>query len=140
VKHRETSNTQQKGDMSNSSKKDHMNKPSSKPQGTGMELKNSFASLDNDKDNLWDQGIGIGLLIVLCALKGHELYWGGMRILLTRVSLPKLSKPWCILGDFNDALNLEDSSVGSSFLDILMREFKECVEEIELMDVPRSGL
>ncbi|GJR54457.1 hypothetical protein Tco_1404978 [Tanacetum coccineum] len=74
-------------------------------------------------------GIGIGLLIVLCALKGHELYCGGMRIL-----------PWCILGDFNAALNLEDSSVGSSSMDISMREFKECVEEIELMDVPHSGL
>ncbi|GJV04571.1 hypothetical protein Tco_1338140 [Tanacetum coccineum] len=48
--------------------------------------------------------------------------------------------PSCILGDFNDALNLEDSSVGSSFMDISIREFKECVEEIELMDVPRSGL
>nr|GEZ01739.1 hypothetical protein [Tanacetum cinerariifolium] len=42
--------------------------------------------------------------------------------------------------DFNAALNLEDSSVGSSSMDISMREFKKCVEEIELMDVPRSSL
>ncbi|GKF83549.1 RNA-directed DNA polymerase, eukaryota, reverse transcriptase zinc-binding domain protein, partial [Tanacetum coccineum] len=48
--------------------------------------------------------------------------------------------PWCILGDFNNALNIEDVSAGSSFMDISMREFKECIEEIELINVPRSGL
>ncbi|GKE53622.1 hypothetical protein Tco_1488778, partial [Tanacetum coccineum] len=46
----------------------------------------------------------------------------------------------CILGDFNAALNLEDSTVGSSRVDISMREFKECVAEIKVMDVARSGL
>ncbi|GJV60156.1 hypothetical protein Tco_1466256 [Tanacetum coccineum] len=42
--------------------------------------------------------------------------------------------------DFNDALFLEDVAVGASSIDIAMREFKECVEEIEVMDVQRSGL
>ncbi|GJT32442.1 hypothetical protein Tco_0922861 [Tanacetum coccineum] len=42
--------------------------------------------------------------------------------------------------DFNDALFLEDVVVGASSIDIDMREFKECVEEIEVMDVQRSGL
>nr|GEU42715.1 hypothetical protein [Tanacetum cinerariifolium] len=50
------------------------------------------------------------------------------------------NRPWCILGDFNDALNIEDTFVGSSIMDISMRGFKECIEEIELMDVLRSGL
>ncbi|GJS24787.1 RNA-directed DNA polymerase, eukaryota, reverse transcriptase zinc-binding domain protein [Tanacetum coccineum] len=50
------------------------------------------------------------------------------------------NRPWCILGDFNAALNIEDASAGLSFMDISMREFKECIEEIELIDVPRSGL
>ncbi|GJR31659.1 hypothetical protein Tco_1107891 [Tanacetum coccineum] len=50
------------------------------------------------------------------------------------------NRPWCILGDFNAAFNLEDSTAGSSRIDISMREFKECVEEIEVMDVARSGL
>ncbi|GKF30999.1 hypothetical protein Tco_0100797, partial [Tanacetum coccineum] len=31
-------------------------------------------------------------------------------------------------------------NTNSSIMDISMREFRECVEEIELMDVPRSGL
>ncbi|GKC39565.1 RNA-directed DNA polymerase, eukaryota, reverse transcriptase zinc-binding domain protein [Tanacetum coccineum] len=50
------------------------------------------------------------------------------------------NRPWCILGDFNAALYLEDSTAGSSRFDISIREFKECVEEIEVMDVVRMGL
>ncbi|GJW93328.1 hypothetical protein Tco_0173000 [Tanacetum coccineum] len=49
-------------------------------------------------------------------------------------------RPWCILGDFNASLFLHDSSDGNSCIDISMREFKECVEEIEVMDVQNSGL
>ncbi|XP_021985761.1 uncharacterized protein LOC110881945 [Helianthus annuus] len=48
-------------------------------------------------------------------------------------------KPWVILGDFNAALYLEDKSMGSSLIDINMREFKSCVEDIEVVDVNRSG-
>ncbi|GJU77454.1 hypothetical protein Tco_1274524 [Tanacetum coccineum] len=49
-------------------------------------------------------------------------------------------RPWCILGDFNASLYLHDSSAGNSCIDISMSEFKECVEEIEVMDVQNSGL
>ncbi|GJX54328.1 hypothetical protein Tco_0282697, partial [Tanacetum coccineum] len=38
------------------------------------------------------------------------------------------------------SLNLEDKSVGSSNIDISMREFKECVDEVEVSEVQRSGL
>ncbi|GKC82657.1 reverse transcriptase domain, reverse transcriptase zinc-binding domain protein, partial [Tanacetum coccineum] len=50
------------------------------------------------------------------------------------------NRPWCILGDFNAALFLHDSSAGNSNIYISMREFKECVEDIEVMDVQNSGL
>ncbi|GJX72136.1 hypothetical protein Tco_0309307 [Tanacetum coccineum] len=50
------------------------------------------------------------------------------------------NRPWCLLGDFNAALNIEDKSMGSSNIDISMREFKECVDNIEVLDIPRSGL
>ncbi|GKB02469.1 hypothetical protein Tco_0830558 [Tanacetum coccineum] len=50
------------------------------------------------------------------------------------------NRPWCLLGDFNAALNLADHSMGSSNIDISMRDFKDCVEEIEVLDVNRSGL
>nr|GEX91009.1 hypothetical protein [Tanacetum cinerariifolium] len=49
-------------------------------------------------------------------------------------------KPWCILGDVNSALNLEDYYVGNSTVDSFMREFKEYVEEIEVSDVNKFGL
>nr|GEX13993.1 hypothetical protein [Tanacetum cinerariifolium] len=42
--------------------------------------------------------------------------------------------PWCLLGDFNAALNLEDYAAGSFNIDIFMREFKECVEDIHVSD------
>ncbi|GJT67199.1 putative reverse transcriptase domain, reverse transcriptase zinc-binding domain protein [Tanacetum coccineum] len=64
----------------------------------------------------------------------------GMQMLWILALFLKVIKPLCILGDFNAAFNLEDTSAGSSFIDISMREFKECVEEIELMDVPHSSL
>ncbi|PWA56770.1 RNA-directed DNA polymerase, eukaryota, Reverse transcriptase zinc-binding domain protein [Artemisia annua] len=50
------------------------------------------------------------------------------------------NRPWCVLGDFNSALNLEDKIEGSSVIDITMREFKECVDANELVDINRSGL
>nr|GEW59701.1 hypothetical protein [Tanacetum cinerariifolium] len=63
-------------------------------------------------------------------------------------------RPWCILGDFNAALFLHDSSAGNFRIDISMREFKECVDEIgrplrscqmcvdeiEVMDIQNSRL
>jgi exonuclease III len=50
------------------------------------------------------------------------------------------NRPWCLLGDFNSALNLEDKLEGSSVIDIAMREFRECIDVIEVFDVNRSGL
>nr|GEX56049.1 hypothetical protein [Tanacetum cinerariifolium] len=47
---------------------------------------------------------------------------------------------WCLIGDFNAFLYVDDTSIGPSTLDITMREFKECVETMEVMDVQRTGL
>ncbi|GJU32427.1 RNA-directed DNA polymerase, eukaryota, reverse transcriptase zinc-binding domain protein [Tanacetum coccineum] len=65
------------------------------------------------------------------------------RSLWTNLSLHKnyiRNHPWCLLGDFNGALNLADHSAGPSTFDICMREFKDCVEDIEVSDVNHSGL
>ncbi|GJR58180.1 retrovirus-related pol polyprotein from transposon TNT 1-94 [Tanacetum coccineum] len=48
--------------------------------------------------------------------------------------------PWCLMGDFNVALNHEDKVVGSSIIDISTRGFKDCVEEIEVFDVNKTIL
>ncbi|GJS24848.1 hypothetical protein Tco_0453480 [Tanacetum coccineum] len=49
-------------------------------------------------------------------------------------------KPWVLLGDFNAALNLEDHSCGGYQPDIAMREFKEYVQRMQVMDVNATGL
>ncbi|GJX07985.1 RNA-directed DNA polymerase, eukaryota, reverse transcriptase zinc-binding domain protein [Tanacetum coccineum] len=49
-------------------------------------------------------------------------------------------RPWCLLGDFNSALYLVDKAAGVSSIDISMREFKECVDDIVVLDVQSSGL
>ncbi|GJT54711.1 hypothetical protein Tco_0989765 [Tanacetum coccineum] len=44
------------------------------------------------------------------------------------------------MGDFNAALYIEDSFCGSSNINIAMREFRECVDNIEVSDVNSTGL
>ncbi|GKE09033.1 hypothetical protein Tco_1412584 [Tanacetum coccineum] len=48
--------------------------------------------------------------------------------------------PWTLMGDFNVALNMEDTHVGSSSMNSAMCEFKDCVFNIEFLDVTSSGL
>nr|XP_043615879.1 uncharacterized protein LOC122587779 [Erigeron canadensis] len=49
-------------------------------------------------------------------------------------------RPWVILGDFNSSLNLDDNLLGSSTINIGMRDFREHVKEIEVLDINSSGL
>nr|GEY91263.1 RNA-directed DNA polymerase, eukaryota, reverse transcriptase zinc-binding domain protein [Tanacetum cinerariifolium] len=49
-------------------------------------------------------------------------------------------KPWCLFSDFNSSLNLEDHTFRTLLIDISMREFKECVEVIEVSDMNKYGL
>nr|XP_043613321.1 uncharacterized protein LOC122585264 [Erigeron canadensis] len=44
------------------------------------------------------------------------------------------------MGDFNSSLNIEDNYTGSSNITTGMRDFKACVEEIEVFDINSSGL
>nr|GEU41753.1 hypothetical protein [Tanacetum cinerariifolium] len=48
--------------------------------------------------------------------------------------------PWVLLGDFNVALNMEDSFVSSSSMDSAMCDFKDCVRNIEVIDINSFGL
>ncbi|GKD05404.1 hypothetical protein Tco_1180378, partial [Tanacetum coccineum] len=66
-----------------------------------------------------------------------------MRLLWAELGLYKLvvrGMPWTLLGDFNVALNLEDTCFGSSSLSTDMVEFKDCVADIEVIDINCSGL
>ncbi|XP_022024392.1 uncharacterized protein LOC110924704 [Helianthus annuus] len=50
------------------------------------------------------------------------------------------NKPWVVMGDFNSALHIEDSLNGPSTPSIGMREFNDCVQYAELMDIKGHGL
>nr|GEV94593.1 hypothetical protein [Tanacetum cinerariifolium] len=65
------------------------------------------------------------------------------RVLWSNLSYHKVmvhNQPWILLGDFNVALNVEDSLSGSSSMMSAMCDFKDCVEDIEVMDISSSGL
>nr|GEZ15461.1 hypothetical protein [Tanacetum cinerariifolium] len=49
-------------------------------------------------------------------------------------------RAWTILGDFNASLYLDDSTASGSSVDIAMRDFRDCVEYIEVIDIQRFGL
>ncbi|GJY71047.1 uncharacterized protein Tco_0474750 [Tanacetum coccineum] len=50
------------------------------------------------------------------------------------------NRPWCLMGDFNASLHIDDKSVGSSYVDTAMRNFQDCVAEVEVTDINSSGL
>ncbi|XP_071708278.1 uncharacterized protein [Rutidosis leptorrhynchoides] len=48
-------------------------------------------------------------------------------------------EPWVMMVDFNASLSIDESSMGSSRVTIAMREFQECVDSIQMIDVNYSG-
>ncbi|GJS60553.1 hypothetical protein Tco_0655337 [Tanacetum coccineum] len=49
-------------------------------------------------------------------------------------------RPWSIMGDFNASLFIDESTACSSKVDIAMREFRDCVDVMEMLDVQCTGL
>ncbi|XP_071740250.1 uncharacterized protein [Rutidosis leptorrhynchoides] len=47
--------------------------------------------------------------------------------------------PWVILGDFNVSLEIEESTASSSSCTLAMREFRDCIENINMVDVNHCG-
>ncbi|XP_021985819.1 uncharacterized protein LOC110882016 [Helianthus annuus] len=78
-----------------------------------------------------------------CSVVYAANYYVTRRELWHHLSMHKVfvgTKPWVLMGDFNSALNLEDKSMGASSVSISMKEFQECVDNIEMFDINRSGL
>ncbi|GJV03616.1 hypothetical protein Tco_1337185 [Tanacetum coccineum] len=69
-------------------------------------------------------------------VKERQLLWAGLGLHKHVVR----GCPWTLLGDFNVAINLEDNYSGSSHLNAAMMDFKECVENIEVMDINCSWI
>ncbi|XP_022014769.1 uncharacterized protein LOC110914278 [Helianthus annuus] len=81
--------------------------------------------------------------MVFCSFVYADNYYVSRKQLWHNLSMHKIlvgNKPWCLMGDFNTALNLEDNSMGSSSVSIGMRDFQECVDEIEVVDINRTGM
>ncbi|XP_076932405.1 uncharacterized protein LOC143597921 [Bidens hawaiensis] len=49
-------------------------------------------------------------------------------------------KPWIVMGDFNTIMSLDESTSSSSSRDISMVEFKDCIQELEILDLKFTGL
>lgn len=47
--------------------------------------------------------------------------------------------PWIIMVDFNVSLKLEDSTSSISVLSASMKEFKECITELNMEDINSSS-
>ncbi|XP_022039943.1 uncharacterized protein LOC110942475 [Helianthus annuus] len=80
--------------------------------------------------------------ILFCSVVYAANYYFTRRELWHQLNIHKVfvgDRSWVILGDFNSALNLEDKSMGVSHVSIGMREFQECVANIEMFDINRSG-
>nr|GFA25566.1 hypothetical protein [Tanacetum cinerariifolium] len=92
--------------------------------------------------------IGSGFLMRLLVLKTRALLLVGTMMMWIRPLWKGLcfhknyinNRPWCLLGNFNASLYVDDTSIGPSTLDITMRKFKKCVKTMEVMDVQRTGL
>uniref|UniRef100_A0A251VNU9 Putative RNA-directed DNA polymerase, eukaryota, Reverse transcriptase zinc-binding domain protein n=1 Tax=Helianthus annuus TaxID=4232 RepID=A0A251VNU9_HELAN len=81
--------------------------------------------------------------VVFCSIVYAANYYVTRRELWQQLSMHKAfvgNRPWTIMGDFNSALNLEDCSLGSSSISVGMREFRECIDSLEMFDINKSGL
>ncbi|XP_022014977.1 uncharacterized protein LOC110914496 [Helianthus annuus] len=81
--------------------------------------------------------------MIFCSIIYAANYYVARRELWHNLSVHKAfvnDKPWCIMGDFNSALNIEDNSMGTSSISIGMRDFQECVDNIEVVDINRMGI
>ncbi|XP_021979684.1 uncharacterized protein LOC110875791 [Helianthus annuus] len=81
--------------------------------------------------------------LLFCSVVYAANYYITRRELWQHLSKHKVlvgNNPWVILGDFNSALNLDDKSMGASNISPGMREFQECVLDIEVFDINSSGM
>nr|GEU69526.1 zinc knuckle CX2CX4HX4C [Tanacetum cinerariifolium] len=112
---------------------------------------NPFASLAEEEDevedieNVYDESTNLNLNHTLGASTPANIdkYYVDRLALWNNLAAHTglmRDKPWVLLGDFNAALNLEDHSCGGYKPSIAMREFKECVLNMQVIDVNCTGL
>ncbi|XP_071739660.1 uncharacterized protein [Rutidosis leptorrhynchoides] len=86
-----------------------------------------------DVNNMWQ---------IFVSVVSADNYYIRRRLLWNILCLHKRyvgSQPWILMGDFNVSLDVEDSTVSSSCCTLTMHEFRECVDEINMLNVNHSG-
>ncbi|GJZ89579.1 RNA-directed DNA polymerase, eukaryota, reverse transcriptase zinc-binding domain protein [Tanacetum coccineum] len=81
--------------------------------------------------------------VIFCTFVYAGNLYKHRRHLWEELNLHKLvvrDSPWILMGDFNVALNIEDSHARSSLMNVGMCDFKDCVKCIEVMDINSFGL
>nr|GEV51275.1 hypothetical protein [Tanacetum cinerariifolium] len=63
----------------------------------------------------------------------HRSLWRS----LSKLNIYIHHRPWSIMGDFNVSLYLEESMACGSNRDVAMRDFHDCMEDIEMLDVQK---
>ncbi|GJX07011.1 reverse transcriptase domain-containing protein, partial [Tanacetum coccineum] len=114
----------------------------SKDEVNVIKLKNHFAALQNQDDVFTSNDIGepsMGKdkkIIIGNDPRDRRHLWAdlGVHKMVAR------GLPWILLGDFNVSLNIEDSLRGSSLMNSAMRDFKDCVKHIGVLDINCSGM
>ncbi|KAJ9536684.1 hypothetical protein OSB04_un000157 [Centaurea solstitialis] len=131
--------------------------------GSWKWLSNSNASVGGTRIVLaWDESIGDVMVLdshaqfLHCFVKLRGMHdgffltivYGANQILDRKVLWSNLrkakvlmgAKPWTIMGDFNSMLFPHDGYGGSSRRNASMEDFYACVEDIEVIDVPYTGV
>ncbi|XP_071714579.1 uncharacterized protein [Rutidosis leptorrhynchoides] len=132
-----------------------LNEGQEKNHGKGVD----YGLIDEATDVEEDQDVGIlnvntegastpgheNLMFLSISLVGFVIrcLWGGIGLQITACVIRDGfvgNHPWTILGDFNASLFVDESTSGSSRMTITMREFKECLDEIQVTDLNYSGI
>ncbi|GKB34415.1 hypothetical protein Tco_0879357 [Tanacetum coccineum] len=95
-----------------------------------MKLKNSFTAFQDDDDGLISKDKG-------ASSSGDNGFGVSEKLIPTSIDTDSEVED---LGDFNVALNMEDSFFGSSRMNSAMCDFKDCIESIDVFDINSFSL
>ncbi|GJX36326.1 hypothetical protein Tco_0247883 [Tanacetum coccineum] len=79
---------------------------------------------------------------VLMCTKGSPIIlgWDPDVVNVIVISCDAQVMPWCLLRDFKVSLHADEKSTGSLSINTGMRDFQECMDDIEMSDVNNMGL
>lgn len=79
----------------------------------------------------------VSFVYAVNCIYGRRFLWSDLSQLAANQCV--VDKPWLILGDFNQSLDPADASLGSSRITGGMEEFRECLLNANIFDLPYKG-